>query len=129
MTATTPPRYGQIDHGYGLRLATTAPDDDGPVWMINLMSYRDAADYADGRDAAITGREADDEYTPLGPLAAVGAEVVFVADVEDQFLGEEPQWDRVAVAMKCMHVDPRRIRGGRKNYAVVCTAPLTYIVI
>ncbi|MEM8745264.1 MAG: hypothetical protein AAF945_06665 [Actinomycetota bacterium] len=91
------PSYGQIDEAYGMRLATTPPDDDGPVWMVNLMKYRERAEYADGRDTELSGREADDEYTPLGPLAAVGAEIVFVGDVADQFLGESPRWDRVAV--------------------------------
>lgn len=91
------PGYGQVDHNYGMKLATTPPDEDGPVWMVNLMKYKERAEYADGRDTELSGREADDEYTPLGPLAAVGAEIVFVADVEDQFLGDEPAWDRVAV--------------------------------
>ncbi|MEM9565054.1 MAG: hypothetical protein AAGA93_20690 [Actinomycetota bacterium] len=91
------PRYGAIDEDYALRLATTAPDDDGPVWMVNLMRYRERADYVDGRQTTLTGRQADDEYAPLGPLAAIGAEIVFVADVEDQFLGDEPAWDRLAV--------------------------------
>ncbi len=91
------PSYGQIDHEYGVTLATTAAADDGPVWMINLMRYRDRAEYADGRETTLTGRQADDEYTPLGPLAAVGAEIVFAADVEDQLLGDEPKWDRIAV--------------------------------
>ena len=91
------PRYGQIDTGYGRRLASTSPDEEGPVWMVNLMSYRSAADYADGRDSVISGREADDLYTPTAPLAAVGAEIVFAADVQDQLLGDEPKWERVAV--------------------------------
>ncbi len=65
--------------------------------MVNLMRYREHAEYADGRETVLSGREADDQYTPLGPLAAVGAEIVFVADVEDQFIGEEPVWDRIAV--------------------------------
>ena len=91
------PRYGEVNTGYGRRLASTAPDEDGPVWMVNLMSYRREADYADGRDSTISGLEADDLYTPTAPLAAVGAEIVFVAEVEDQLLGAEPNWDRVAV--------------------------------
>lgn len=91
------PGYGQIDHAYGAKLATTAPADDGPVWMVNLMRYKEQAEYADGRDTSLTGRQADDAYTPLGPLAAVGADIVFVAEVEDQFLGDEPRWDRLAV--------------------------------
>ncbi len=91
------PSYGQIDQDYGRKLATTAPDDDGPVWMVNLMRYNKQATYVDGRETTLSGREADEKYTPVGPLAAVGAEIVFVADVEDQFLGDEPKWDRLAV--------------------------------
>ncbi len=90
-------RYGQIDPEYLERLASTPAADDGPVWMVNLMNYRDVADYADGRESTISGREADDIYAPFGPLAAVGAEIVFVAEVADQLLGDEPKWDRVAV--------------------------------
>jgi hypothetical protein len=91
------PGYGRIDHEYGIQLATTAPDDDGPVWMVNLMRYKERAEYADGRETQLSGREADDAYTPLGPLAAVGAELVFVAEVDDQFIGDAPKWDRIAV--------------------------------
>ena len=32
-----------------MRLATAPADEDGPVWMVNLMKYRPTADYADGR--------------------------------------------------------------------------------
>ena len=78
-------------------LATTPPEDDGPVWMVNLMKYRERADYADGRDTSISGRAADELYAPVGPLAAVGAEIAFVGDVEEQLLGAEPRWDRIAV--------------------------------
>lgn len=90
-------RYGQIDHEYGMKLATTPPEDDGPIWMVNLMKYREKADYADGRQADITGKEADDLYAPLGPLKAIGAQVVFLADVDSQFLNDSPKWDRVGI--------------------------------
>ena len=98
------PRYGTVDTEYAMRLATTPAEDDGPVWMVNLMKYRDVADYADGRNdnttnntATISGREADDLYAPIGPLTAIGAEVVFVGDVDQQLLGDAPVWDRVGV--------------------------------
>ncbi|MGZ4690468.1 MAG: hypothetical protein ACXWAY_12645 [Acidimicrobiia bacterium] len=90
-------RYGQIDAEYLERLATTPPEDDGPVWMVNLMQYRDVADYSDGRATTISGREADDLYAPIGPLTAIGAEIVFFAEVNDQLLGDAPKWDRVAI--------------------------------
>lgn len=96
--ASTPSvRYGTIDHDYATRLATTPASDDGPVWMVNLMKYRASADYADRQRSGVSGREADDRYAPLESLAAVGAEVVLFADVDDQLLGDEPRWDRVAV--------------------------------
>ena len=94
---TDRPRYGTVDREYALRLATTSPDVDGPVWMVNLMKYRDVADYADGRESSISGREADDLYAPLGPLAAIGADVVFAGEVDQQLLGDSPSWDRVGV--------------------------------
>ncbi len=95
--STNRPSYGQVDRDYGMRLATTPPDEDGPVWMVNLMKYREVAQYADGRTSTRSGREADDEYTPLESLAAVGARPVFFGDVEQQLLGDAPVWDRIGV--------------------------------
>jgi hypothetical protein len=97
MTDTRRPRYGTVDREYGMKLATTPPDEDGPVWMVNLMKYREVADYSDGRDSAISGREADDLYTPRESLAAIGAEIVFGGEVDQQLLGDAPIWDRVGV--------------------------------
>ena len=91
------PGYGQVDHEYGFTLATTAPADDGPIWMVNLMRYRDVAEYRDGRATQRSGREADDEYTPTESLAGVGAQLVYVADVEDRLLGDGTRWDRIGV--------------------------------
>jgi hypothetical protein len=90
-------RYGTIDRAYIKRLATTPPEEDGPVWMVNLMKYRETADYTDGRKEEISGRAADDIYTPIESLKAVGAEIVLGADVDTQLLGESPKWDRVGV--------------------------------
>lgn len=97
MSENMPPRYGQINTDYGMRMATMAPEDDGPVWMVNLMKYREVADYADGRESTISGQEADDLYTPLDSLAAVGAELVFGGSVDQQLLGDDTVWDRVGI--------------------------------
>ncbi len=95
--STTAPRYGQVDRDYGMRLATTPADEDGPVWMVNLMKYRALAEYADGRESALSGQEADDEYAPLESLAAIGARPVFFGTVDQQLLGDAPIWDRIGV--------------------------------
>ena len=90
-------RYGTVDDTYAQRLATTPPEQDGPVWMVNLMRYRERAEYADGRPTELTGQQADDLYAPFDSLAAVGAEIVFFGEVETQLLGDQPAWDRIAV--------------------------------
>jgi hypothetical protein len=89
------PRYGAINYPY---VATwdSRPADE-PMWALNLMRYRERADYRDGRQSALTGRQADDRYNPFGPLAEVGAQIVFVADVVEQLAGDDVTWDRVAV--------------------------------
>ena len=99
MTGTTSPGYGIVDRAYAARLATTAPDDDGPVWMVNLMQYKQVAMYGDGESDAVTGRAADDRYAPIEILSDIGAEVVFVGDVEAQFMGDVSAgtWDRIGV--------------------------------
>ena len=97
MSDTRIPRYGQVNRDYGMKLATTAPDEDGPVWMVNLMKYKEVTEYADGRKSAVSGREADDIYAPVDVLSDIGAQIVFVADVDQQLLGDSPIWDRVAV--------------------------------
>lgn len=91
------PSYGEVNRAYGLELATTPPDRDGPIWMVNLMHYRERARYADGTDGGVSGREADDRYAPVEVLADIGADLAFVGDVETQLLGHSPSWDRVGI--------------------------------
>lgn len=59
------------------------------------MKYHEVALYDDGR-AGVSGREADDTYAPLGPLAAVGAMDAFLGDVSVWPVGD-PRWDRVGI--------------------------------
>ena len=74
--------YGTVDRSYGMRLATTPPDRDGPIWMVNLMRYRAEAVYRKVSDAGpgsgVTGREADERYSPIDILQDIGASVVFM---------------------------------------------------
>jgi hypothetical protein len=93
---TDGPRYGTIDRHLAQRFATTEPEDDGPIWMVNLIHYKEQADYGDG-PAGVTGAEADARYAEAIPLDEIGAEIVFVGDVDAQLLGDAPSWDRVAV--------------------------------
>ncbi len=95
--STRDPAYGTVDRDYGMRLATTPPGEDGPIWMVNLMKYHEVARYGDEASGSVSGREADDRYSPIDVLADIGAEPVFFADVDTQLLGDAPRWDRVGV--------------------------------
>jgi len=90
-------RYGRPNRDLISRWARMESDEGGPFWALNLMKYRAVADYGDGAASAKSGREADDEYTPRGPLAAIGATIVFAADVERTLAGDETTWDRVGI--------------------------------
>jgi len=91
-------KYGRIDKDYAMALATRAPEDDGPIYMVNLMKYHEVAQYSDdaGVEKPITGREADDRYNPASILAKIGATIVFVGDVVKNHVGDE-DWDRIAI--------------------------------
>ena len=73
----------------------------GPIYMVNLLKFREKSAYPDGRDPELTGREVYQRYiaevTRL--LAGLGGGVVFSADVSRLMLGEvEDLWDQVAIA-------------------------------
>lgn len=77
-----------------------APGPDGPIYMVNLLKFRDRAEYEDGRDTDLTGREAYQLYgrAVVQLLADYGAELVFMGDVTFLSLGQvEELWDEVAI--------------------------------
>jgi hypothetical protein len=66
--------------------------------MVNLIKFREKADYADGRETDLTGREADALYAPFEFLAEIGAEIVFAADVETNLISfEGTQWEQIGI--------------------------------
>ena len=38
------------------------PGPDGPIYMVNLLKYKDVAEYEDGRKTGLTGRQAYEIY-------------------------------------------------------------------
>ncbi len=89
--------YGTIDLTYAEHLAGVPAEDDGPIWMVNFMRYKERADYGQGEDAGLSGRQADDRYAPTEVLAAIGAEVAYFGDVVGPDGGPDPDWHRMAV--------------------------------
>lgn len=77
----------------------TLDDSAGPLVMINMLRYRQQADYQDQPgQAACSGKEAYDRYGdgvfPI--LANLGAKPVWMADVDHMFIApEDESWDQI----------------------------------
>ena len=76
-------------------------DVETPIAMVNLLKFKEKAEYEDGRETNLSGAEA---YAIYGEkvqecLKKVGAEMTFSGVVSRLMLGEvEDLWDSVAIA-------------------------------
>ena len=76
-------------------------DTDTPIKMVNLLKFKDKADYKDGRQTSLSGKEAYQIYADevQGHLEKVGGKSIFLGEVERLMLGEvEDLWDWVVIA-------------------------------
>ena len=79
----------------------TEGDHGEPISMVNLLKFKEKAEYPDGRETDLTGAEA---YAIYGQgvsklVAELGGKMVFAGTVERLALGEvEELWDQVAIA-------------------------------
>ena len=70
--------------------------------MVNLLKFKPHAEYEDGRETQLTGKEAYDLYAKgvNELLRQLGGYIGFAADVERLMLGEVGElWDAVALAV------------------------------
>ena len=76
-------------------------DTETPIAMLNLLKFKEKAEYEDGRETDLTGKEA---YSICGQevvkhLAKVGGKLVFGGRISRLMIGEvEDLWDSVAIA-------------------------------
>ena len=100
---------------------------DQPIYMVNLLKFKDKAVYPDKRETDLTGEEA---YAIYGQevrkhLEKVGAKPIFSGKVSRLMLGEvEDLWDVVAIAtypnrkaMLDMLSDPEYIKSAQHRVA------------
>ncbi len=76
-------------------------EEDGPFVMVNLLKFKPRAEYADGSDAHLTGREAYARYgAEVAKLVeALGGKIRYSGAVTGLLIGEvEELWDMVALA-------------------------------
>ena len=78
------------------------PGREGPIYMLNLLKFKETAEYADSRETDLSGAEAYAIYGQevIQHLQKVGGAPMFSAGVERLMLGEvEELWDAAAIAM------------------------------
>lgn len=74
--------------------------ETGPFMMLNLLKFKDNAEYDDGSDSELTGQEAYQRYGAVAVqcIAKVGGRAIFSGEVTGLLLGEiEENWDMVAL--------------------------------
>ena len=82
--------------------AMQEPGPNGPIYMVNLLKFRDKAEYEDGRESDLSGRAAYQLYGlgVMQRLPKYGGKLVFVGDVTGLQIGKvEELWDEVVIAM------------------------------
>ncbi len=87
------PRQDQIE-----ALINNAPN--GKLYMLNLLKFREKAEYADGRATGLTGAEAYALYGEMvGKIIAdMGGRTIFSGVPRVMVIGDgEPEWDAVAI--------------------------------
>lgn len=80
--------------------ALLASNVTGPVAMLNLLKFRDQAEYADGRETDLTGQEAYSLYgAQMAPfVASKGGRLLFSGEVRHLMLGQVDElWDQAAI--------------------------------
>lgn len=76
------------------------PGPDGPIFMVNLLKFKERAEYEDGRETELTGAEAYAIYgAAVVPMVMErGGRIVFTGAVSWLMLGQaDDMWDQVAV--------------------------------
>jgi len=78
------------------------PGPNKPIYMVNLLKFKDKAEYKDGRASDLSGRDAYMIYgrAVVELLPKFGGRGIFAADVTFLALGQvEELWDEVAIAV------------------------------
>ena len=77
------------------------PGPDGPIFMVNLLKFKERAQYEDGRASELSGREAYHIYgrAVTEMLPQYGGIGLFAGDVTMLTLGKVDElWDESAIA-------------------------------
>lgn len=147
MSDTTP--GGAMHGGFGgvnpseAQLAAVMSGPDGPVQMINLLRFKDRAEYPadyDGpEDTDVSGEEAYGRYgaNTMPHVAERGGRLVLLSATNEAVIGDPGEWDQMAIveypsraAFLDMGADPDYLAGtvhrtaGLERTTILATTPV-----
>ena len=76
-------------------------NDNSPIFMINLLKFKDKAKYKDGRETKLTGSQAYSIYGKIMErhLTEIGGKLIFKSKTTRMTIGSvEELWDAIAIA-------------------------------
>jgi uncharacterized protein (DUF1330 family) len=94
-----------------------AEGPEGPIFMINLLKFKEKAEYEDGRETNLSGFEAYQLYAKevVKLLPVYGGKGIFAGDVTFLALGQvEDLWDEVAIAQYPKRADLLRMSSSKE---------------
>lgn len=91
------PSFGKRNDDQWKRMRSTPPDQDREFLMVNLMTFRAKARYADGRETDLTGEQANARYAPIKFIAQIGGRIEFIGRVNEQMGNSQPRWEQVGI--------------------------------
>lgn len=74
--------------------------ENGPFVMVNLLKFKARADYGNGKDEGLTGRQAYERYSEkmVKLVEKSGGKVVFAGQAVRLMIGQvDPMWDVVGL--------------------------------
>ena len=84
------------------QIAALLENDKGePIRMLNLLKFREFAQYSDGTDTGLSGAEAYQRYAAevVPIIRKAGGEIVFSGQANTLVIGDgELEWDMVSIA-------------------------------
>jgi uncharacterized protein (DUF1330 family) len=74
--------------------------EDGPFVMVNLLKFKESADYGDGQHSGLSGRDAYERYSTkmVKLVEKAGGRMIFAGRAVRMMIGvADPMWDVVGL--------------------------------
>ena len=80
-------------------LSVLGRQPEAPFALINFFKFRSQANYGSDSEPTVSGNEAFQKYADVSipSMQAAGGEFLTVADFKGTFLGDDEDWDLVAI--------------------------------